>query len=600
MDLRFPARFLPCLALSVLLACSDGTAPGLRGGPVLQVVSGNTQSAAAGAELPDPVVVQVTDSSGAIVVGQIVNFQVTSGNGSVFAGTAISNSAGLAQERWTVGTTAGQSQQLEARAVDPATGTRQTFAVFNATVTAGPAASLTKISGDSQVGVLNVALAESVVVVVRDQFGNPVAGDSVIWTASAANGALSPARTVTNVAGQAAARWTLGATQSSDTALAGLKANASLQMTFVADAAFPFLQLASGHAHTCGLAADSTAYCWGHNTFGELGSGDTLRSSRPRAVAGGHRFKSIAARSESTCAIAADNSAWCWGRNDHGQLGNGTVVPYPQPGAMTPAAVLGGHTFAQLSVNQEHACGIDLSGSAWCWGGNGTGALGTADTVSRTSPASVTGGLLFTAISAGGAHTCALTGAGLGYCWGTNTFGQFGNGGSSPLPDGTPRLVAGGLAFASLSAGGNGTCGRTAANVGYCWGTNQQSALGTGTGDVNVPTPISGGLQFAYLEISSIFSCGFTPAGRAYCWGENTDGQIGGLPPGGTLGTPQAVPGTLVFTQLSMGASNHVCGLTTPGVAYCWGGNNWGQVGDGTTGNGNALPRLIPTRVLSP
>ena len=119
-------------ALSIVVAC---TTPGDVGDPgpiAMSVVSGDGQQGRPGEELPDPLVARVENSRGRPVIGQIVNFRVVSGGGSVFAGAAISNRDGLVSERWTLGF--ADSQRVEARAVDPATGEPLTFAVFTATL----------------------------------------------------------------------------------------------------------------------------------------------------------------------------------------------------------------------------------------------------------------------------------------------------------------------------------------------------------------------------------------------------------------------------------------------------------------------------------
>jgi hypothetical protein len=75
-------------------------------------------------------------------------------------------------------------------------------------------------------------------------------------------------------------------------------------------------------------------------------------------------------------------------------------------------------------------------------------------------------------------------------------------------------------------------------------------------------------------------SCGLTTAGAAYCWGDNGSGQAGDGSTGTALLTPVAVAGGLTFEQLSAGLL-HTCGLTAAGAAYCWGSNDYGQLGDG-------------------
>src|SRR5947208_1628862 len=121
-------------ALLVLASCVAPVDTNQAVGPLsLSVVSGNNQTGPPGTELPAPIVALVEDSRGHAVRGQIVNFVVVSGGGGVFAGAAISGGDGIVQERWTLGFSG--PQQVEARAVDNATGAKITFATFTATLT---------------------------------------------------------------------------------------------------------------------------------------------------------------------------------------------------------------------------------------------------------------------------------------------------------------------------------------------------------------------------------------------------------------------------------------------------------------------------------
>ena len=176
----------------------------------LDIVSGDAQQAVVGTELANPLVVRAEDVNGVPIVGQLVNFRVTAGGGSVFAGAGITNAQGVVQERWTLGNSTADSQRVEARAVDPNSGAAIVFATFRATPLPGPAQSVAKASGDAQQGAVGAALAESLAVRARDTFGNPVPGATVTWAVSGGNGAVSPATSQTDAQGIAKTRWTLG------------------------------------------------------------------------------------------------------------------------------------------------------------------------------------------------------------------------------------------------------------------------------------------------------------------------------------------------------------------------------------------------------
>ncbi|HEU0012876.1 MAG TPA: Ig-like domain-containing protein, partial [Longimicrobium sp.] len=208
-----------CLSLALLAgaaACEDPS--GSKAGPPanLDVVSGNNQAGPAGAELPDPLVVKVTDERGRPVKGQLVNFRVTAGGGTVFASAGITNADGIAQERWTLGTQAGSTQTVEARAIDSDTGEPLVFATFTATATAAAPATVTAApaAGDTmRAGVAGSPANDSLRVLVKDQYGNPVPGVTVQWTAATGGGTVTgQPSAVTGADGIGRAVWVLGST----------------------------------------------------------------------------------------------------------------------------------------------------------------------------------------------------------------------------------------------------------------------------------------------------------------------------------------------------------------------------------------------------
>ena len=209
MDKRSIFIGVTCVAGSCLFACTDSTAPD-HVPASLEIVSGQEQSGTVGQELPSPIVARVLNSGGSPIAGQIVNFRVVKGDGSVFAGAAITNDQGLAQERWTLGKSIVDSQVVEARAIDASSGVALVFGRFVATAVAGPPAILDKVAGDSQTEIAGAVLPDSLRVVSKDAYGNPVSNATVTWSVQSGGGALGRATSVTTADGYASNKWTLG------------------------------------------------------------------------------------------------------------------------------------------------------------------------------------------------------------------------------------------------------------------------------------------------------------------------------------------------------------------------------------------------------
>ena len=351
-----------------------------------------------------------------------------------------------------------------------------------------------------------------------------------------------------------------------------------------------FSNISAGYDFACGITTTGAAYCWGYGFNGELGTGTTTSSSKPIAVTGGIDFLSVAAGHSHACGIAVTGATYCWGGNFYGQLGNGTST-----NSTVPVTVLTGIPFTSISVGRFHTCGLTQAGAAYCWGYNSDGELGySSPSWPNPIPAAVSGGISFVSISAGGSHTCGLTTNGVAYCWGGNYYGQLGNTNS---PQSTvPVIVTGNIKFVSLETGYIHTCGITTSGSAYCWGRNQYGGLGDGTTtDSFLPVPVIGGLTFASISAGDSHTCGVTTNNVAYCWGNNVTGAGGNGTTSSPVTVPTAVSGGLSFSFLSAGGEVFTCGVATGGSGYCWGSNNWGNLGIGAGGN-----KYVPTAIAPP
>ncbi|HVH68840.1 MAG TPA: hypothetical protein VM716_13305 [Gemmatimonadales bacterium] len=293
-------------------------------------------------------------------------------------------------------------------------------------------------------------------------------------------------------------------------------------------------------------------------------------------------FASVEAGGAHSCSVTTSGAAYCWGSSSWGEAGDGSQS---RPNYRTsPALVVGGLDFAMVSVGGAHTCGVTTSGAGYCWGfgywgQRGDGGLGQ----SRAMPTPVAGALVFASISAGGNHTCGVTTRKRVYCWGQNIFGQLGDGQINTRSfSATPVRALASSHFAMISSGTAHTCGVTVSGRASCWGANASGQLGDGTtSDRSVPAPVVAGVRFTTLSAGGSHTCGLTTSGTAYCWGDNSYGQLGDGTPTQRL-RPVSVAGGLTFTTIRAG-DRHTCAVTASGAAYCWGYNADGRLGDGTT-----------------
>lgn len=341
--------------------------------------------------------------------------------------------------------------------------------------------------------------------------------------------------------------------------------------------------IAAGDQHTCALKTNGQVLCWGSNNFGQLGQANTGTEFRTTPVAAtslGAEVLQVIAGTQSTCAIHRQGSMSCSGRNDRGQVGDGTTA---QRNTFVTVQ-LGESSVASASAGAFHVCAQTLTNGAICWGDNSYGQLGDGNMAAQFAPVRVqglTGNLR--AIATGDDHACAITELGAVQCWGDNTFGQIGDG--TTIDRQSPTQVIGlTQGVTSLAAGTQHNCAALSTGRVMCWGINQGRQLGDGsTNSRSLPVEVAG-LSGAIrtLVAGGDFSCAALQSGTVKCWGSNESGQLGNGTTIAATGPVDVVGLTGTVVKLTAGV-RHACAQIGTGEVRCWGLNSSGQIGDGTT-----------------
>ncbi len=343
--------------------------------------------------------------------------------------------------------------------------------------------------------------------------------------------------------------------------------------------------VASGGLHTCAIQTDGSLWCWGENFIGEVGLGTDapVQVLAPTRI-GDAAWATVTGGVAHTCGIRDDGTLWCWGYNGSGAVGDGTGTNRGDP---TP---VGSDHWLTVAAGDYHVCAIRDDRSLWCWGQNLGAQLGDGTLGERAAPVLIDAGHAWAAVAAGSVHTCAITKDGQLWCWGSDASGAIGAGNTISM---VPKRIEAASVWSSIAAGNRFTCGTTEGSV-RCWGANDVGQLGDGTRLAHADAaPItSPRTDWTSVITHSTTVCAIAGDGALECWGENRQGEIGSdtAAPVQTMPHPIDLP-TSTWKSVALGAL-HSCAIDDASHLWCTGAAGSGQLGDGTGGS-----QLVPARV---
>ncbi len=324
-----------------------------------------------------------------------------------------------------------------------------------------------------------------------------------------------------------------------------------------------FINLSTGNNHTCAIKASGRLYCWGDNTYSQLGKGTTndIIKAPTLVVDNSAIYSSIDVGLSGNCAITNTKALKCWGNGGRGLMQNAT-----------PRAVDVGGEYSQFSISADHTCAISTAGILKCWGSNYLNECGPGANVQIKTPHVLDSESTYTQISAGIGYTCGITSLGVLKCWGQNGNGQLGDGTTASRE--SPVIVSGGLKYSkvAISKSGATSCAITTAGALKCWGQNNLNQVGDKTQIQRLtPVDVDRGVQYDSVTVAVFHACGITAAGDLKCWGANISGQVGnGTSPFSPTTAPANIDVGTTYIDISAG-DNDTCGITTEGILKCWG-----------------------------
>ena len=372
----------------------------------------------------------------------------------------------------------------------------------------------------------------------------------------------------------------------------------------------------SGGGFSCAKLQGGELRCWGLNASGQLGDGTTVDRATPQPVSSLGPVKDFWVSWAHTCALTTADETKCWGSGTWNTLGSGPRQDRLFPGTLS----LGSTTHAMATGSLRHSCGLDAERRLFCWGNAAEGAaadgvdnIRTPRLVANLAPASQ--------LSIGGISSCAVVTGGQLRCWGWNDKSAITT--SEPFDQSSPTFIAGVSNPRAIATHYYYTCAVLSNGTTACTNSNSAGALVINQANMGVQDVTIGEYHFCYLKqnktvwcegrnssgqagLSPVssgrtlgqvqglsgpaaqvkaglrFTCALLESGHVECWGENNRGQLGHGSAALNSPTPVRVTGVSNTAAIGVGHS-HACAVDAQGVVKCWGANDQGQLGDGTS-----------------
>lgn len=328
-----------------------------------------------------------------------------------------------------------------------------------------------------------------------------------------------------------------------------------------------------------------TLFTWGLGTYGRLGTGNVISRSSPVQIGSPDLWNSVAFGNDHALALTeSPGKLFAWGRSINGRLGNNTGYGVNSSSPIQIGALT---NWSIVACGASNSFAIKSDNTLWSWGNNSEGQLGDNTIISRSSPVQIGTTEWSSLFTGSGQHTLAIKTTGSLWAWGYNRDGQLGIGIAYPPVSNryrsSPIQVGALTSWSSVSVGNKHTVARRTNGTLWAWGLNATGQLGVGS-IANTSSPVQIGALTTWstaIAAGGYSSFAIRTAGSLWAWGRDSYGALGLNTANVDKSSPVQVGANTNWAQVSTSQRSSAA-RTTGKTIFIWGGNTYGQIGDGT------------------